>query len=100
MSTTTANLAQAIAGLMAVETRIIELANERKFGALRFEWNDGQDFGHLEDPVPVSIFAPRGKMAEAEFSHVDLARYSAGPHPTIDAEITRIVQEIAGEGQP
>ena len=100
MGTKSADVEQAVAGLMAVETRIIELANERNVGGLRFEWNDGLDFGHLEDPVPVSIFAPRGKMAEAEFSLVDLARYSAGPHPTIDAEITRIVQEIAGEGQP
>ncbi len=98
MSTTTANLAQAIAGLMAVETRIIELANEGKFGGLRFEWNDGQDFGHLEDPVPVSIFAPRGKMAEAEFSHADLAQFPAGSHATIDARINRIVQELGEEG--
>ena len=98
MGTKAANVEQAVAGLMAVETRIIGLANERKVGGLRCEWNDGQDFGHLEDPVPVSVFAPRGKMAEAEFSHVDLARYSAGPHVKIDAEINRIVQELAGEG--
>lgn len=98
MDTTTANLAQAIAGLMAVETRIIELANERKIGGLRFEWNDGQDFGHLEDPVPVSIFAPRAKRAEAEFSHADLAQFPAGSHAMIVARIDRIVQELADEG--
>ena len=98
MGTTTANLEQAIAGLMAIETRIIERATERKIGGLRFEWNDGLDFGHLEDPVPVSIFASRTKMAEAEFSHADLAQYPAGSHATIDARIDRIIQELAEEG--
>lgn len=99
MGTKAANVEQAVAGLMAVESRIIELANERNLGGLRFEWNDGLDFGHLEDPVPVSIFAPRGKSAEAEFSHADLARYPAAANATIDAEINRIVQGIASEHQ-
>jgi hypothetical protein len=98
MVTKTANSAQAIAGLMAVETRIITLANERKVGGLRFEWNDGMDFGHLEDPVPVIIFAPPGKMAEAEFLHVELAQYPVRRHARIEAEINRIVQELAAEG--
>ena len=63
MATKTAKPEQAVKGLMAIETRIIELATERNLGGLRFEWNDGLDFGHLEDPVPLSIFAPRGKTA-------------------------------------
>ncbi|MEK6211096.1 MAG: hypothetical protein AABM64_12130 [Pseudomonadota bacterium] len=98
MGTDTANLEQAIAGLMAVEKRIIELAEERKIGGLRLEWNDGQDFGHLEDPVPVSIFAPRGKMVEAEFSHAELAQFPAGSHAAIDARIHHVVQGLGEEG--
>jgi len=98
MATETAKPEQAVKGLMAIETRIIELATERNVGGLRFEWNDGLDFGHLEDPVPLSIFAPRGKTAEAEFSHADLARYPGAANARIDAQINRIVQGIASEG--
>ena len=39
-------------------------------------------------------------MAQAEFSHVDLAPYPAGPNAKIDAQINRIAQELAGEGWP
>ncbi len=98
MGTATANLEQAIAGLMAVEKRIIELADERKIGGLRLEWNDGQDFGHLEDPVPVSIFAPRGKMVEAQFSHAELAQFPAGSHAAIDTRLRHVVEGLGEEG--
>jgi hypothetical protein len=98
MGTKSAKPEQAVAGLMAIETRIIELATERNLGGLRFEWNDGLDFGHLEDPVPLSIFAPGGKTAEAEFSHADLSRYPGTANALIDAKINRIVQGIASEG--
>lgn len=98
MGTVTVNLAQAVAGLMAVEKRIIELADERKIGGLRFEWNDGQDFGHLEDPMPVSIFAPRGKALEAEFPLEELARFPAGSRTSVDAKIDRVVQAFTEEG--
>lgn len=95
---TAANLEQAIKGLMAVERRIIELATERKIGGLRFEWNDDLDFGHMQDPVPVSIFEPHGKVVEAEFSQVDLVQFPSGHHAAIDASINRIVQELREEG--
>ena len=97
MHTKPASIDQAVAGLMAVESRIIELANERHLGGLRFEWNDGLDFGHLEDPVPLNIFAPQGVMAEAEFSHEDLAGYRGGANASIDGEINRLVNGISGE---
>ncbi len=98
MGTHTANIDQAVAGLMAVESRIIELANANgTSGGLRFEWNDGLDFGHLEDPVPLNIFAPQGVMAEAEFSHEDLAGYREGANAQVDSEINRLVQGIARE---
>lgn len=97
MSTQAVNIDQAVAGLMAVESRIIELASERHLGGLRFEWNDGLDFGHLEDPVPLNIFAPQGVMAEAEFSHADLAGYRGGANANVESEINRLVQGIASE---
>ena len=97
MGTATATLEQVTAGLMAVEKRIIELADERKIGGLRLEWNDGQDFGHLEDPVPVSIFA-RGKMVEAQFSHAELAQFPAGSHAAIDTRIRHVVESLEEEG--
>ena len=98
MGMSTEDLPQVIAGLMAIEKRVIELANERKIGGLRFEWNDGLDFGHLQDPVPVSIYAPRAKMAEAEFPHADLARFAAGSQTATAATIHRVVQELGEEG--
>jgi len=44
---------------------------------LRFEWNDELDFGHLLDPVPLSVFAAGGKSAEVEFSQAELARVAS-----------------------
>ena len=89
--------ARAIDGLMEVEKRIIRLAEERNVHGLRFEWNDDLDFGHLLDPVPLSVFAAGGKSAEAAFSQAELARVIGGPDAATDTEINRIVQALAAE---
>jgi len=89
--------ARAIDGLMEVEKRIIRLAEERNVHGLRFEWNDDLDFGHLLDPVPLSVFAAGGKSAEAEFSQAELAQVVAGPDAATDTKINRIVLTLAGE---
>jgi hypothetical protein len=89
--------ARAIDGLREVEKRIIRLAEERNVHGLRFEWNDDLDFGHLLDPVPLSVFAAGGKSAEAEFSQADLARVAAGRNVATDTKINQIVQKLAAE---
>jgi hypothetical protein len=89
--------ARAIDGLMEVEKRIIRLAEDRNVHGLRLEWNDDLDFGHLLDPVPLSVFAAGGKSAEAEFSQAELARVVAGPDAATDTKINRIVQTLAAE---
>jgi len=96
MGTTAAKPEQAVKGLMAIETRIIELATERNLGGLRFEWNDGLDFGHLEDPVPLNLYTPDGKTAEAEFPHADLARYPGAADARVETQAKRILNAIAG----
>jgi hypothetical protein len=83
--------------MMEVEKKIILLAEERNVHGLRFEWNDDLDFGHLLDPVPLSVFAAGGKSAEAEFSQADLARVVGGPDAATDTKTNRIVQTLAGE---
>ena len=89
--------ARAIDGMMEVEKRIIGMAEEKNVHGLRFEWNDDLDFGHLLDPVPLSVFASGGKSAEAEFSQAELARVVAGPDAATATKINRIVQAIAAE---
>jgi hypothetical protein len=89
--------ARAIDGLMEVEKRIIRLAEDRNVHGLRLEWNDDLDFGHLLDPVPLSVFAAGGKSAEAEFSQAELARVVAGPDAATETKINRIVQTLAAE---
>ena len=83
--------------MMEVEKRIIGMAEEKNVHGLRFEWNDDLDFGHLLDPVPLSVFAGGGKSAEAEFSQAELARVVAGPDAATATKINRIVQAIAAE---
>lgn len=87
--------ARAIDGMMAVEKKIIRLAEEKTIHGLRFEWNDDLDFGHLLDPVPLSVFAAGGKSADAEFSQVELARVAAVPDAATDTKIDRIIQGLA-----
>lgn len=89
--------ARAIDGMMEVEKKIIRLAEERNVHGLRFEWNDDLDFGHLLDPVPLSVFAAGGKSAEAEFPQAELARVVAGPDAATNTKINQIVQTLAGE---
>jgi hypothetical protein len=99
MGSTTINLTQAISGLMAIEKRIIELADERRIRGLRFEWNDDIDFGHMLDPVPVTIFRPDGGSAEAEFPLAELAQFPASGHAAIDAKVTELVETLASSGE-
>ena len=89
--------ARAIEGMMEVEKKIIRLAEERKVHGLRFEWNDGLDFGHLLDPVPLNVFAAGGKSAEAEFSQAERAPVVSGPDAATDTKINRIVQKLAAK---
>jgi hypothetical protein len=91
------NLTQAVAGLMAIEKRIIDLANERHIRGLRFEWNDDVDFGHMMDPVPVSVFRPDGRMVEAEFSLAEMAGYLGDTHAVTDAKISGVVSALSDE---
>jgi hypothetical protein len=99
MGSDTVNVAQAIAGLMAVEKRIIELAAERGLHGLRLEWNDDIDFGHLLDPVPVAVFRPDGGSVEAEFPLDELARFPASGHAAIDAKARALVETLAGSDE-
>ncbi|MEX0958656.1 MAG: hypothetical protein WDZ63_05160 [Burkholderiales bacterium] len=99
MGSATVNLAQAVAGLMAVEKRIIELADPRGLRGLRFEWNDDIDFGHLLDPVPVTVHKPEGGSVETEFTLQVLARFPASGHAEIDAKITELVETLASSGE-
>lgn len=94
---TQANLAQAVAGLMAIEKRIIDLANQRHIRGLRFEWNDDVDFGHMMDPVPVSVFRPDGRMVEAEFSLAEMASYLGDTNAVTDAKISGVVSALSDE---
>ena len=87
--------ARAIDGMMAVEKKIIRLAEEKTIHGLRFEWNDGLDFGHLLDPVPLSVFAAGGKSADTEFSQTELAQVVAGPDAATDTKIDQIIQGLA-----
>ena len=89
--------ARAIDGIMEVEKKIIRLAEERNVHGLRFEWNDDLDFGHLLDPVPLSVFAAGGKSAEVEFSQAELARIVSVVDAATDTKINQIVQTLAGE---
>jgi hypothetical protein len=97
MGTTTADLAQAMAGLMAIEKRIIDLAGERHVRGLRFEWNDDVDFGHMMDPVPVSIYRPDGRMVEAQFSLAELAAYLGESHAVTDVTIGGVIEKLSDE---
>jgi hypothetical protein len=97
MGTITADLAQAMAGLMAIEKRVIDLADERHVRGLRFEWNDDVDFGHMMDPVPVSVYLPGGRMVEAEFSLSEMAGFLGDSHALTDAKIGRIVSALCDE---
>lgn len=97
MANQTANLAQAVAGVMAAERRIISLAEGRGLRGLRFEWNDDIDFGHLQDPVPVSIHAPTGRTVEADFSLMELGRLCGDGAAAADAKLEHIVDELADE---
>ena len=78
MATPRENLEQALAGLMAAERQIISLAGSRGLSGLRFEWNDDIDFGHLQDPMPVSIFTPAGRTVDADFALAELAQFARG----------------------
>lgn len=94
MGPATVNLAQAVSGLMAVEKRIIELADQRGLRGLRFEWNDDIDFGHMLDPVPVTVHRPDGGNVEAEFSLSELAQFPASGHATIDAKVKNLIEKL------
>lgn len=97
MGTATADLAQAVAGLMAIEKHIIDLAGRRGIRGLRFEWNDDIDFGHMMDPVPVSIYRPDGRLVEAQFALAEMAAYLGGSRAVIDVRIGRVVEELSDE---
>lgn len=99
MGPATVNLAQAVAGLMAVEKRIIELADQRGLRGLRFEWNDDIDFGHLLDPMPVTVHRPEGGSVETDFALQELARFPASGHAAIDAKVAELVETLASSGE-
>ncbi|SRR5581483_1732141 len=94
MSMATTDLARAMAGLMAIEKRIIELAEQKNLRGLRFEWNDDIDFGHMQDPVPVDIYAPDGHTVEAEFSLEELSQYLGRSHAATDSKLDDIVDVL------
>jgi hypothetical protein len=94
------NFSQALAGLMEVEKRIIDLATRNHLHGLRFEWNDEADFGHMADPVPVVIYRSDGKMVEAEFSLSEMAGYLGGSRAATEAKIEHILDELMSDRQP
>lgn len=94
MATPKENLEQALAGLMATERRIISLAESKGLSGLRFEWNDDIDFGHLQDPMPVSIFTPAGRTVDADFALAELAQFARGAPPA--ARLEEIVDALTG----
>lgn len=98
MANQTATLTQAVAGVMAAERRIISLAESKGLRGLRFEWNDDIDFGHLQDPVPVSIHTPAGRTVEVDFSMMELGRLCGDGAAADDVKLQHIVDALAGDG--
>lgn len=98
MTSDTARLSQSVAGVMAAERRIIQLAESRGLRGLRFEWNDDVDFGHMQDPVPVSIFAPGGRMVEAAFTLAELEKFAAGQMAAGEGRFAQVVDALADAG--
>ena len=86
------NLEQAIAGLMQVEQRILATAAERGVHGFKIEWNQGLDFGHLMDPVPVALLTDGGRV-DGQFALQDLA--AVAQSKAIPAEIDRLVHQVA-----
>ena len=94
MATQTANIEQALAGVMTTERQIIALAESKGVSGLRFEWNDDIDFGHLQDPLPVSIHTPAGRSVDADFALEELARFARGDSAA--ARLEAIVDALTG----
>ena len=95
---TSVDLEQAIQGLMSVERRILALAATRNLRGFRIEWNEDLDFGHLMDPVPVTIITTTGVSIEGRFSLRDLAEAQQGNQAGVEPEIARLVDELAAAG--
>lgn len=85
----------AVAGVMAAERRIISMAEAKGLNGLRFEWNDDIDFGHLQDPIPVSIFTPGGRMVEADFSLAELGQLRGDEPASGNVKLAQIVDALA-----
>jgi hypothetical protein len=90
----TANLEQAVAGLMQVEQRILAIAAERGVHGFKIEWNQGLDFGHLMDPVPVALLTDGGRV-EGQFPLQDLAAVRRAEPNAIAVQIEELVRQLA-----
>jgi hypothetical protein len=89
-----ANLEQAVQGLMKVEQRILGLAAQRDVHGFKIEWNQGLDFGHLMDPVPVALLTDGGRV-DGQFPLQDLTTARLGESHAIAEEIERLVRQLA-----
>ena len=88
------DMQQALAGLRSVENRILERAAARNLRGFKIEWNDGLDFGHLMDPVPVALVT-EGGLVDGRFSLHDLTQFQSGEPQPVTAEIDRMVTQLA-----
>lgn len=95
VAATVVNLEQAIQGLMGVEKRILALAADRNIHGFKIEWNEDLDFGHLMDPVPVTLITVEGARVDGQFSLRALAELGQRQQPAVDEEIGRLVRELA-----
>ena len=88
------DLDQVLAGLRSVESRILERAAARNLHGFKIEWNDGLDFGHLMDPVPVALLT-EGGLVNGRFSLQDLTQVQSSESQPVTAEIDRMVTQLA-----
>lgn len=88
------NVEQAIQGMSAVEKRILALAAEQEVGGFKIEWNEDLDFGHLMDPVPVTLVTDGGRV-DGHFSLSDLAKLPRSEPRAVTDEINRLAKWLA-----
>jgi hypothetical protein len=89
----TVTLEQAVQGMRGVEERLLALAAERNVQGFKIEWNEDLDFGHLMDPVPVTLLTDGGRV-QGHFSLRDLTDFPRSPRAVSD-EIDRLVRTLA-----
>ncbi len=80
-------------GLRQVEALILQRAAQRGLHGFKLEWNDGLDFGHLMDPVPVALLT-EGGMVSGHFSLRDLALVPGHEPPPVTSEIEKLVSQL------